>query len=182
MKTLRTHFITLIAVSSLLLTISVNAGGDDFKSVVKMVEEFYGVKHKGLPFLAKAGMKVVGTAARIKGGDAKRLAELGSVKLATFEDQNFRGDFAEFRAKLNSAMVQTWTPLVQTISKDDGEQVYVFVRSAGEKFNVLIVTIEQNEGTVVQANVSSKNMAQIMKDPENAGKTLSQEATITDNE
>ena len=42
----------------------------DFNSVVKMIEQFYGVKHIGIPFLAKAGMKVATTAARIKGGQA----------------------------------------------------------------------------------------------------------------
>jgi hypothetical protein len=145
-----------------------------------MIEEFYGVKHEGLPFLAKAGMKVVGAGARIKGGEAKRFAELGSVKLATFENQEFDRDFAKFRSALNTAMVETWTPLIQTISTADQEQVYIFVRSAGDKFNVLIVTIEPNDGTVVQATLSAKNLAQLMKDPENAGKKISQEATIVD--
>jgi hypothetical protein len=180
MKTLRTHLIAFTAVSALLLTTSVQAGGDDFKSVVKMIEQFYGVKHQGLPFLAKAGMKVVGTAARIKGGEARKLAELGSVKLAVFEDQNFKGDFTKFRAQLNTALVETWSPLVQTMSAEDAEQVYIFVRSAGDKFNVLVITLEQREGTVVQATVSAKNLAQLMKDPENAGKAITREATITD--
>ena len=48
---------------------AVHAANDDFKSVVKMIEQFYGVKHEGIPFLARAGMKVATTAARIKGGE-----------------------------------------------------------------------------------------------------------------
>jgi hypothetical protein len=44
------------------------AKGDDFNSVVKMIEEFYNVKHEGIPFLAKAAMKAVGVGAKIKGG------------------------------------------------------------------------------------------------------------------
>ncbi|HKG96838.1 MAG TPA: hypothetical protein VKA97_03450, partial [Pyrinomonadaceae bacterium] len=75
--------IVMMAVAS---TTVVHAKGDDFNSIVKMIEQFYRVKHQGIPFLAKAGMKVAATAARIKGGQAKRIAEAGSIKLAVFED------------------------------------------------------------------------------------------------
>src|SRR5215213_11183468 len=94
---------SLIVAMVLTLANVVNATGDDFNSVVKMIEQFYRVKHVGIPFLANAGMKVATTAARIKGGEAKRIAEAGSVKLAVFEDQNFNGDFIKFRSSLNEA-------------------------------------------------------------------------------
>jgi len=81
-------------------TTVVHAKDDDFNSVVKMIEQFYRVKHQGVPFLAKAGMKVATTAARIKGGQAKQIAEAGSIKLAVFEEQDFDGDFMKFRASL----------------------------------------------------------------------------------
>ena len=158
------------------------AKDDDFKSVVKMIEQFYGVKHVGIPFLARAGMKVATTAARIKGGEAKRIAEAGSIKLAVFEDQDFDGDFVKFRASLNGALSLTWSPLVQTLSAKDAEQTYVFMRSAGEKFNVLVITIESREATVVQVTLSPKNLALLLKDPEGTGKAITQEATIIDQE
>src|SRR5829696_4040847 len=116
----------------------VRANDDDFKSVVKMIEQFYRVKHVGIPFLAKAGMKVATTAARIRGGEAKRIAEAGSIKLAVFEDQEFNGDFMKFRASLNEAMNVAWMPLVQTLSATNEEQVYIFLREAGGKFHVLV--------------------------------------------
>ena len=106
---------------------------------------------KEFPFLAKAGMKVARTAARIKGGTAKRIAEAGSIQLAIFEDQKFNGEFTKFRATLNAALQESWSPLVQTVSATDGEQVYVFLREAGNKFHVLVITIEQRDATVVQA-------------------------------
>src|SRR4026208_513148 len=94
--------VTTVLVVAMTLTTAnvVHAKGDDFNSVVKMIEQFYKVKHQGIPFLAKAGMKVATTAARIKGGQAKRIAEAGSIKLAVFEDQSFDGDFVKFRASL----------------------------------------------------------------------------------
>ena len=175
---------TRILVVMLFLTTAnvVHANGDDFNSVVKMIEQFYRVKHVGIPFLAKAGMKVATTAARIKGGEAKRIAEAGSVKLAVFEDQNFKGDFIKFRSSLNTALNVTWMPLVQTLSAADEEQVYIFLKDAGDKFHVLVITIEQRDATVVQVTLSPGKLAQLLKDPEGTGKAITQEATINDQE
>jgi hypothetical protein len=158
------------------------AKGDDFNSVVKMIEQFYGVKHLGIPFLAKAGMKVARTAARIKGGQARRIAEAGSIKLAVFEGQDFDGELTKFRSTLNAALNQTWSPLVQTVSATNEEQVYIFLREAGDKFNVLVITIAQRDATVVQVTLSQKNLALLIKDPEGTGKAITEEATIIDQE
>ena len=174
---------SVLLVAMLLTTANVaHAKGDDFNSVVKMIEQYYRVKHVGLPFLAKAGMKVATTAARIKGGDARRLAEAGSIKLAVFEDQAFDGEVMRFRSSLNEALNVTWMPLVQTLSATDNEQVYVFLKEAGDKFNVLVITIDQRDATVVQVTLSPKNLALLLKDPEGTGKAITQEATINDQE
>ena len=180
MKTVLTKI--FIAVALVAFSTPVQAKDDDFNSVVKMIEQFYKVKHQGIPFLAKAGMKVATTAARIKGGEAKRIAEAGSIKLAVFEDQTFAGDFVKFRASLNGALNLTWIPVIQTLSATDEEQTYIFLRSAGEKFNVLVITIEPREATVIQVTLSPKNLALLMKDPEGTAKAITQEATIIDQE
>lgn len=175
----------LVSVALLVFLISpsvVHAKGDDFKSVVKMIEQYYGVKHEGLPFLAKAGMKVARTAARIKGGTAKRIAEAGSIKLAIFEDQEFGGEFTKFRSSLNAAMQPSWSPLVQTVSATDGEQVYIFIQEGEKKYHVLVITIESRNATVVQATLSPKNLALLLKDPEGTGKSITEEATIIDDQ
>jgi hypothetical protein len=180
----KTHLraLAVVAVLALVFTSAAHAKGDDFNAVVKMIEQFYGVKHEGIPFLARAGMGAARTAARIKGGTARRLAEAGSIKLAVFEDQKFNGEFAKFRNTLNAALNQTWSPLVQTVSATDNEQVYIFLREAGEKFNVLVITIDQRDATVVQVNLSPENLKLLLKDPEGTGKAITEEATIIDQE
>lgn len=180
MKAIATSILLVVMV---LTTSNVaQAKGDDFNSVVKMIEQFYRVKHVGIPFLAKAGMKVATTAARIKGGELRRIAEAGSVKLAVFEDQAFDGDVIRFRNSLNEALNVTWMPLVQTLSAAENEQVYIFLKDAGDKFNVLVITIDQRDATVVQVTLSPKNLALLLKDPEGTGKAITQEATINDQE
>jgi hypothetical protein len=157
-----------------------HAMDDDFNSVVKLIEQFYGVKHMAIPFLAKAGMKVVTTAARVKGGTAKRLAEAGSAKVAVFEDQSFDGDVMKFRTSLNNALTDTWMPFVQTLSVPNREQCYIFLRNNGDKFNVLVITIDPGDATVVQVTLSAKNLALLMKDPDGMGKAITDDATIVD--
>lgn len=174
---------TFIAIILLVFApMPVAAKDDDFNAVVKMIEKFYSVKHVGIPFLAKAGMKVATTAARIRGGQARRIAEAGSIKLAVFENQEFEGDFTKFRTSLNGALNTTWMPLLQTLSATNEEQVYIFLREAGQKFHVLVITIAQRDATVVQVTLSPKNLALLMKDPEGTGKSITEEATINDQE
>jgi hypothetical protein len=173
-------------VITLLLTVgpSLNkAHGDGFNEAVKTIEQFYHVKHQNIPLLARAGMKAARTAARIKGGDYKRLAEAGSVRVAFFEDQDFnsRGQIATFKASMQSILADTWSPLVQTLAQKNEEQNYIYIRTAGEKFQVLVIAIERHEGTVVQATLVPEVLAQLMKDPGDMGKAITEDATINDN-
>jgi hypothetical protein len=159
------------------------ARGDGFNDAVKTIEQFYHVKHQSIPLLARAGIKAVRTAAKIKGGDYKRLAEAGSVRVAFFEDQNFdsRGQIVAFKQSMQATLAGTWSPLVQTLAPKNEEQTYIFISDAADKFHVLIVTIERHDATVVQATVAPDILAQLMKDPEGMGKALTEDATINDN-
>ena len=158
------------------------AGDDDFNAVVKIIEQFYHVKHQSLPLLARAGIKATRTAARIKGGDARRLVEAGSARVVFFEDQSFdsRGDMAGFKASMQNTLSDRWSALIQTLAAKDEEQCYIYVRDAGEKFHVLVVTIERREATVVQATIAPKTLALLMQNPDEMGKELTKDATIND--
>jgi hypothetical protein len=159
------------------------AGADGFNEAIRTIEQFYHVKHQNIPLLARAGMKAARTAARIKGGEYGRLAEAGSIRVVFFEDQNFdsRGQIASFKTALQSALIAEWSPLVQTMAPKDEEQTYIYLRTAGAKFSLLVVTIERHEATVVQATVTPEILAELMKDPGDMGKALTDDARINDN-
>jgi hypothetical protein len=158
------------------------AKGDDFGAVVKAIEHFYHVKHQGVPFLARAAIKTGTTVARLSGGQRRQLAEAGSVKLAYFEDQDFRaqGNFAAFKAAIGAALAPNWSSFIQVASPKTDEQTYIYLRETGEKFNVLVVTIEAREACVVQMTLSPENLAKLMRDPNEMGKTITTEATTED--
>lgn len=166
-----------------LLSVPVEGRGEGFDAAVKTIEQFYHVKHESIPLLARAGIKATKTVARIKGGEYRRLAEAGSVRVAFFEDQDFNshGRIADFKAAINSTLNTDWSPLIQTLAAKEEEQTYVYVRDAGEKFHLLVVTIERREATVVEATVSPKTLAKLMQDPDDLGKAITEDATINDN-
>ena len=171
---------------ALLLHVSTpaTAKGDEFGAVIKAIEQFYHVKHQSIPLLARAGMKAATTAARIRGGEYRKLAEAGSVKVAFFEDQDFnsRGSIAAFKTSLTNAVGDTWSPLIQTLSPKDEEQTHIFIRNAGDKVNVLVVTLERRDGAVVQVNLSPHTLALLMQNPNDMGKAITDDATRDDRE
>ena len=182
MKTKLTFAVLILAVVVCAPLTRTQARGDDFDAVVKAIEQFYHVKHESIPLLARAGIKATRTVARIKGGDYKRLADAGSVRLAIFEDQEFnsRGQIASFKSSMQNTLKDNWSQLIQTLSAKDEEQTYIYMREAGPKFHVLIVTIERHEASVVEATVAPGVMAMLMKDPSETGKALADDAAMND--
>lgn len=180
MKTRLIICLTIAVVCS--FPFAARADRDGFNDAVKAIEKFYRVKHKNIPFLARTGMKAMRTAAKIRGGEWKRLAEAGSVRVVYFEDQNFdsRGEIASFKASVRSSLGEEWSTLVQTLSPKDEEQTHIFIRDAGKNFHVLVITLDRHEGTVVQATVRPEVMAQLLKDPGEMGKQITDEASTSD--
>jgi len=173
--------ITLTVLALLGLVPIAQAKSDGFSDVVKLIEQFYHVKHQGIPFLARAGMKTATTVARISGGPRRELAEAGSVKVAYFEDQDFSstGSYTGFKSSMN-AVLAGWSPLMHVAALKDEEQTYIFIREAGEKFNVMVVTIERREAFVVLMNLSPHNLAKLMQEPDEMGRAITAEATTND--
>ena len=183
MKKLTTLLLALVLITSLSTPLA-NAKGDDFSDVVKAIERFYHVKHKGIPFLAKAGIKTATVAARIAGGTKRRIAEAGSVKVAYFENQQFRSTdgFNAFKAMMNTMLVQSWSPLIQTVAPKDGEQAYIYLRDQGTMYNVLVINLGQSEGSVIQVTLSPQALAALIRDPDEMGQTITAEAISDDEE
>ena len=172
----------MLAVAAAASPVAMQAKSDAFTDVVKCIEHFYHVKHQNIPLLARAGIKAVRTAAKIRGGEYKQLAEAGSVRVAFFEDQTFdsHGQIASFKGAVQDTLAGEWSGLIQTLEPRNEEQTYVYVRDAGQKFHVMVITLERHDGTVVQATVSPEVLAELLKNPEQMGKELSDEATLSD--
>lgn len=164
----------LCAARSLMLSPGVVASASkapDFGGIVKLIESHFGVKSKGLPLVARVGIKVASPLTRLGG--------YGGVKVALFEDQDFsspRGD-KSIGEVLRAALLPEWSPLVEVRSRQSSEQTLVYTKESGDRFKVLVVTISQRDGTAVQADLSKGKLAQLIKDPERMSKQMTDEAT-----
>jgi hypothetical protein len=156
------------------------AGGEaEYHSVVKLVESYYHVKHKGVPMLANLGMK----AAKVVSSDVRRALRFGDFKLAYFEDQDFttRDGFSEFHRLLREILIPGWDSLLAVRQRDEG-LTYTFVKPDGDKYKVLIVVLAQREGTVLQVNLDRDEFAKLLQDPEQETRSITDEAAKTAND
>jgi hypothetical protein len=171
-----------LTLASVAFPLGSHANRDGFNDVVKTIEQFYQVKHQNVPLLARAGVKAMRTVAKIKGGELKQIAEAGSFRVAFFEDQSFdsHGQIASFKASVQKALGDEWSPLVQTLFPKAEQQTHVFIREAAPKFHVLVIEIDRHEATVVQATLKPEALVQLMKDPNEMGKAITDEATTSD--
>ena len=168
-----------IIILALSLTHTARAVKDDgFDAAVKLVETQYKVKRKSVPLLARAAIKGGRAVARIASSRIPELAEAGSVRLAVFEDQDFSRPAAgtPFMTSLRGALTSEWSALVQLLSPDDGEQSYVYMREAGERFKLLVVNISRRDATVLEIKLRPETLVKLMQDPDVMGKTLANEA------
>ncbi|HEV2763642.1 MAG TPA: hypothetical protein VGV38_11745 [Pyrinomonadaceae bacterium] len=143
----------------------------DFGDVVKLIEKHYGVRSRGIPLVARAG---IGVARRLT-----RYGELGSFKVAFFEDQSFRqpSGAASLRSRLSAAVEPEWSPLVHVSSDANAEQNFVYARDTGKYFKILVVSIQQRDAVVVQADISPQKLMLLLKDPDSAARNVTDEAT-----
>ncbi len=87
--------------------------GDDFSDVVKLVERFYHVKHKGIPFLARAGMKTATTVARLAGGQKASTGRSGQRQSRLFRGSGFhcQRKLRAVQVDHEAALTTSWSPL-----------------------------------------------------------------------
>ena len=148
----------------------------DYNAVVRLVESHYRVKHKGIPFLAGAGVKT----AKVVSSTVRKYSRFADLKLAVFEDQDFaRGADQQFYAAVRRLMQPLWTPLVVVRGGEEG-QTYTFTREDGGKFRVLICVIGERDGTVLEVGLSEAEFLKLLTNPERESKDIADAATNQD--
>jgi hypothetical protein len=148
----------------------------DYNAVVRLVESQYRVKHKGIPFLANAGVKT----AKIVSSTVRKYSRFADLKLAVFEDQEFaRGVDPQFYSAVRRLMQPLWTPLVVVRGGDEG-QTYTFTREDNGKFRVLICAIGERDGTVLEVGLNEQEFFKLLTNPEQETKSITDAATNQD--
>jgi hypothetical protein len=158
------HFARLLAALALaaLFCAPASAKGDDFKSVVRNVRAACGGKKVRMPFLGLANF-----ATRFV-----RPAGVKSFKLAVFEDLTMGGDVTGLGAAVGRSLGPEWRVLLRVRADRGAEQTYVYVRDAGHDLKLMVVILDGEQATVVQAKVSPEALARFAQDPKLLGVSL----------
>lgn len=151
-------------------------GVPGYDAAVKLVETYYKTKHRGIPWYARGAVGV----GKVVSSDVRRVARYGNVKVAVFEDRDFSaGTAAEFNALLRQRLTPHWSQLLAVRGAEEG-QVYTYVRRDGDHFKVLTAVIEPRDAVVVEADLNLEEFAKLLANPEEESRSLSRDATTTE--
>ena len=135
--------------------------GHEFNGVVHAIEDHYGVRHMRIPFLSFA-MSL-----------GARPAGVSGIRLAVFEDFHPSSASMHTRASRSEDLQRLveyslgpdWRLFVRTRTQDDSDDALIYVNLGEPKLQMMIVTIEPDEVTVVEMNLSDRALRRWLDEP-----------------
>ena len=146
------------------------AKGREYEQIVKHLKIKYKAKKVKIPFmwLARFAVSVV------------RPAGVKSFSVTVFEKLQFSRDALdrEMQDAMRNSLGNEWDPILRVRSRDR-EQVYMYMREAGENMKIMLVTIDKDEAVVVRATFSPERLADFMNNPKIFGVSLGESDRTT---
>jgi hypothetical protein len=140
-----------------------NADEKGYKAVVNHLKTKYRAKKVRIPLMWLARL-----AARIV-----RPAGVKSFSLTIFEDLRFSRATLdeEMQAALRDSLNEEWTSILRVRSRE-GDQVYMYMREAGENVKIFLVTINKEGAVVIRAKFNPEKLAEFINNPKIFGISL----------
>jgi hypothetical protein len=130
----------------------------EFDRVVSAVEKYYGVKRTHIPLMGVANLFV----------KVAHPAGATGVKIAVFEDLPPIDDPSDLNRFMDDVCRGRLHPMVVTRSRRDGESSYILTGEVGKSTEILVVTFERHEATVIEATVNMEALFKMIGSPESA--------------
>lgn len=159
---------SLITLSFLLLIYTfvapnVHAKGGEYEAIVRHLKTKYQAKKVKIPFmwLARFAVSVV------------RPAGVKSFSVTMFEDLKFSRNTLdeEMQAAMRTSFDKDWSPILRVRSRT-GEQVYMYMCETGKSVKIVLVTIDQEQASVIRATFNPDKLADFINDPKIFGVSL----------
>ena len=161
-KKLLVSFALLLFVFAL-LTPTANAKDGEYDAIVNHLKSKYQAKKIKIPFLwvARFAVKIV------------RPAGVKSFDITLFEKLQFSRTTLdeEMQAAMRNSLSAEWNPILRIRSRE-GEQVYMYMREAGNDVKIMLVTIDKDEAAVIRAKFSPDKLAEFINNPKIFGVSL----------
>lgn len=132
----------------------------DFQAVVGAIEEHLGVQRTHIPMMGLAKLFVKVSAP----------SGVHRFELATFENLTYSLDLTrDLHTVVSDALGESWRSMVQVQAPWRKEYTGIFVKAQGGRFVLLIATIEAQEATVVEVQLSPSQWFDWLRSPGKMG-------------
>ena len=136
----------------------------EYKTIVKHLKSKYRAKKVKVPFmwLARFAVSVV------------RPAGVKSFSLTLFEDLKFSAESLDREMQMamqRSFADKEWSSILRARTAE-GQQVYMYMREAGNNVKVAMVAIDKKNAAVIRATFSPERLAEFVNDPKIFGISL----------
>ena len=163
-KRLLVSFALLLFVFALTQPETANGKDGEFDAVVSHLKTKYQAKKVKIPFLwvARFAVKIV------------RPAGVKSFDITLFEKLQFSKTTLdeEMQAAMRNSLSAEWSPVLRVRSRT-GEQVYMYMREAGNDVKIMFVTIDNENAAVIRAKFNPEKLAEFINNPKIFGISLS---------
>jgi hypothetical protein len=140
-----------------------DAKPSEYKAIVKHLKSKYQAKKVRIPmlWLARFAVSVV------------KPAGVKSFSITVFENLKFSRDTLdeEMQSMMRNSFGEDWSPILRVRSRT-GEQVYMYMREAGNSVKITLVTIDKEKAAIVRATFNPEKLADFMNDPKVFGISL----------
>jgi hypothetical protein len=141
--------------AAFILFVPLASQASDMSRVVRAVEHDLGVRHTHIPMLGMA----------IFVGRVATAFQMPGVKLAIFENEKLlQSSPQQLERTVCNALGPEWSPFIKSTSNHGDEQNWIFVREEGKKLHMFIATAEHGEISLVEVNVSERQMQRWISD------------------
>lgn len=143
----------------------------EYELIVRHLKTRYRAKKVNIPFiwLARFAVSVV------------RPAGVKSFSVTLFEDLKFSAESLD--KEMQTAMKRSfgraeWSPILRARTAG-GQQVYMYMREAGNNVKIAMVAIDKKNAAVIRATFSPERLAEFINDPKLFGISLNEKPTGT---
>lgn len=159
------RLLTILALSLFVVSLSpaAIAKPSEYDLVIRHLKTKYKAKKVGIPFMSLARLVVA----------IARPAGVKSFKITLFNGLQFSRESLdrEMQVALRETFGPEWIPILRIRSRE-GQQVYMYMREAGENVKITVVTIDKENAAVIRATFNPDKLVEFMNDPKIFGISL----------
>ncbi len=132
------------------------AADSEFDALVTGIEQRYQIRHEHIPLIGLiSSCAWVYTRGGVKG-----------FQFADFEDAGARISADDVDSFVHGKLGASWSAILRSHEKETKDDTIIYARPTGDKFNVLIVEVDNGELSLVKLRINANRLSKWVSDQE----------------